>query len=87
MTIYRAERACRSCGSEDLASILAFGEMPLADRLLTVDELAAPDVAASWNAFAMSETWTKSRDWSPSSNTVGRLPARSLLEKIAATPV
>jgi hypothetical protein len=44
MTIYRAERACRSCGSEDLASILAFGEMPLADRLLTADELAAPDV-------------------------------------------
>jgi len=44
MTIYRTERACRSCGSEDLASILAFGEMPLADRLLTADELAAPDV-------------------------------------------
>jgi SAM-dependent methyltransferase len=44
MTIYRAERACRSCGSEELAPILAFGEMPLADRLLTADELAAPDV-------------------------------------------
>jgi SAM-dependent methyltransferase len=44
MTIYRAERACRSCGSEGLAPILAFGEMPLADRLLTADELAAPDV-------------------------------------------
>ncbi|HSA79944.1 MAG TPA: methyltransferase domain-containing protein [Geminicoccaceae bacterium] len=44
MTIYRAEQACRSCGSEDLAPILAFGEMPLADRLLTADELAAPDV-------------------------------------------
>jgi SAM-dependent methyltransferase len=44
MTVYRAERACRSCGSEDLASILAFGDMPLADRLLTADELAAPDL-------------------------------------------
>jgi SAM-dependent methyltransferase len=44
MTVYRAERACRSCGSESLASILAFGDMPLADRLLTADELAAPDL-------------------------------------------
>ncbi|CAN5915995.1 class I SAM-dependent methyltransferase [soil metagenome] len=42
-TVYRTERACRSCGSEQLAPILAFGPMPLADRLLTREELAAPD--------------------------------------------
>jgi len=45
MSIYRTERACRSCGSQELAPILPFGEMPLADRLLSADELAAPDVA------------------------------------------
>ena len=44
MSIYQVERGCRSCGSQDLATILPFGEMPLADRLLTADELAAPDV-------------------------------------------
>jgi hypothetical protein len=44
MSIYRTERTCRSCGRGDLAEIIRFGEMPLADRLLTRDELAAPDV-------------------------------------------
>ncbi|MCE3247604.1 MAG: C-methyltransferase [Geminicoccaceae bacterium] len=44
MSIYHTEQACRSCGSEDLASILSFGEMPLADQLLTAHELAAADV-------------------------------------------
>jgi SAM-dependent methyltransferase len=44
MSIYRTERTCRSCGRGELAEIIRFGEMPLADRLLTRDELAAPDV-------------------------------------------
>jgi SAM-dependent methyltransferase len=44
MTIYQTERACRSCGSEDLAPVLSFGEMPLADRLLTAEEVEAADV-------------------------------------------
>ncbi len=32
---------CRSCGEERLTPILALGEMPLANRLLTVDQLGA----------------------------------------------
>ena len=45
MTIYRAETACRACGGGDLVQILAFGDSPLADRLLREDQLAAADVA------------------------------------------
>jgi SAM-dependent methyltransferase len=46
MDVYRSETRCRSCGSPDLATILAFGETPLADRLLTAPQLAAPEVLA-----------------------------------------
>jgi hypothetical protein len=46
MSIYQTERACRCCGTSELATILPFGAMPLADRLLTADELAAPDLTA-----------------------------------------
>jgi SAM-dependent methyltransferase len=45
MAIYRAESACRACGGADLVEILAFGDSPLADRLLTADELAQANVA------------------------------------------
>jgi SAM-dependent methyltransferase len=44
--ISRTESACRSCGSAALAPILSFGRTPLADRLLSEAELAAPDVTA-----------------------------------------
>jgi SAM-dependent methyltransferase len=44
MDVYRTETRCRSCGSSDLATILAFGETPLADRLLTAEQLAKPKV-------------------------------------------
>ena len=44
MDVYRTETRCRSCGSADLATILAFGETPLADRLLTTEQLKAPKV-------------------------------------------
>ena len=46
MTIYRTERRCRSCSGAELETILAFGETPLADRLLTAAQLAAPDIKA-----------------------------------------
>jgi len=46
MAVYRTESCCRSCGSSDLATILAFGETPLADRLLTAAQLAAPELLA-----------------------------------------
>jgi SAM-dependent methyltransferase len=45
MTIYHTEAACRACGGADLIEILAFGPSPLADRLLTEDQLAHADVA------------------------------------------
>src|SRR5687768_10804881 len=32
--------ACRSCGSADLHAVLSLGEMPLANALLTEDQLA-----------------------------------------------
>ncbi len=37
---YKVESTCRSCGSGDLATIIEFGETPLADRLLTAEQLA-----------------------------------------------
>jgi SAM-dependent methyltransferase len=44
--IYQAETQCRSCGSSRLEPILPFGETPLADRLLTEQQLAAPEYLA-----------------------------------------
>jgi SAM-dependent methyltransferase len=37
---------CRSCGSPDVISILSFGRTPLADGLLTREELAEPEITA-----------------------------------------
>ena len=34
---------CRSCGQHNLQPILALGRMPLANALLTVDQLAQPE--------------------------------------------
>jgi SAM-dependent methyltransferase len=44
--IYRNETTCRSCGSTQLDVILAFGETPLADRLLTREQLEKPEYKA-----------------------------------------
>lgn len=44
--IYRTEQSCRSCGSNALATILAFGNTPLADRLLTAEQLTTPELDA-----------------------------------------
>lgn len=40
------EVKCRSCGGERLSSIVKFGTTPLADALLTSEELATPEVTA-----------------------------------------
>jgi SAM-dependent methyltransferase len=37
---------CRSCGAGDLQLVISFGETPLADRLLTTDQLAEPEPRA-----------------------------------------
>ena len=37
---FRNETRCRSCGSEALKDVIEFGETPLADRLLTKEQLA-----------------------------------------------
>ena len=44
--IYQEEQTCRSCGSDNLETILAFGETPLADRLLTAAQLDEPELTA-----------------------------------------
>jgi len=44
--IYTSITGCRASGSSNLETILAFGEMPLADRLLTEEQLARPAVTA-----------------------------------------
>jgi SAM-dependent methyltransferase len=46
MTIYKNETTCRFSGSPNLETIIAFGETPLADRLLRADQLAEPDLKA-----------------------------------------
>jgi SAM-dependent methyltransferase len=42
-SLYRTEKRCRSCGSVDLEPFLLLGETPLADRLLTADQLTEPE--------------------------------------------
>lgn len=46
VTIYHNETTCRSCGSGKLEVILPFGETPLADRLLTAEQLDQPEYTA-----------------------------------------
>jgi SAM-dependent methyltransferase len=46
MSHYVVEHLCRSCKSAHLKPILAFGETPLADRLLTQDQLNQPELTA-----------------------------------------
>lgn len=42
--IYNKTDRCRSCGYRDLAPVLDLGETPLADRLLTKDQLAETEI-------------------------------------------
>ena len=44
--IYHNETTCRSCGAARLETILSFGETPLADRLLTAEQLDKPEYKA-----------------------------------------
>lgn len=44
--IYRTEQQCRSCGSSAIETILAFGKTPLADRLLTAEQLVHAELEA-----------------------------------------
>jgi SAM-dependent methyltransferase len=46
MSIYKNESGDRITGSPKLETILAFGETPLADRLLRADQLDEPDLKA-----------------------------------------
>lgn len=41
--IYKNETTCRASGSSNLQTIIAFGDTPLADRLLTADQLNDPE--------------------------------------------
>ena len=46
MSIYTTESGDRITGSPNLETIIAFGETPLADRLLRADQLGEPDLKA-----------------------------------------
>ena len=46
MAIYKNEQTCRASGSSNLLTIIEFGETPLADRLLTADQLDEPELSA-----------------------------------------
>lgn len=41
-----SKTTCRSCGHDELIPILSFGETPLADRLLTAEQLDQPEPTA-----------------------------------------
>jgi SAM-dependent methyltransferase len=43
---YQAEQSCRACGGTKLELIMSFGQTPLADRLLTADQLQTPELIA-----------------------------------------
>jgi len=49
------EVKCRSCGGERLSSIVKFGTTPLADALLTREELSTPEVTAPLELVFCSE--------------------------------
>ena len=44
--IYKNETTCRASGSSNLQTIIEFGETPLADRLLTAEQLNEPEYSA-----------------------------------------
>jgi SAM-dependent methyltransferase len=44
--LYESRLTCRSCGYARLELILSFGSTPLADRLLTVEQLDQPELSA-----------------------------------------
>jgi SAM-dependent methyltransferase len=45
--LLEAERqTCRSCGCSDLQLVVSFGETPLADRLITAQQLTLPEMTA-----------------------------------------
>lgn len=44
--IYHTETSCRASGSSHLQTIIAYGETPLADRLLSEDQLNQPEYMA-----------------------------------------
>src|SRR4051812_45160419 len=41
--MYRDTEGCRACGSRDRVEILALGEMPLSNGLLSQDQLSQPE--------------------------------------------
>ena len=41
--VLRLETTCRACGSSDLATLLALGDLPLANALLDAEDLARPE--------------------------------------------
>jgi SAM-dependent methyltransferase len=46
LVIFQNEITCRSCESPDLITIIAFGDTPLADRLLTKEQIPDDDYSA-----------------------------------------
>ena len=48
---------CRSCGNPDLDLIIDFGYTPLADRLLTTDQLEQPEYTALLDFLAENKGW------------------------------
>ncbi len=46
MPIYKDEQTCRASGSSNLETIIEFGVTPLADRLLTKEQLHEPELMA-----------------------------------------
>jgi len=44
--MHQQTTTCRSCGHDHLLPVISFGETPLADRLLTRDQLAEPELLA-----------------------------------------
>jgi hypothetical protein len=42
--VYKNERVCRACGSDELEIILSYGQTPLSDRLLTKKQLSEPEI-------------------------------------------
>ena len=47
--VFVSERACRACGNPDLEMVLSLGETPLADALLTEEQLTQPEYIVPLN--------------------------------------
>ena len=70
--------ACRSCGNTGLQPVLSLGETPLANSLLTRDQLIRPEPR-----YPLDVVFTEAEEGIPAPTTVEAVPAEGIEEAAA----